>query len=57
MMYDIDAAFIESGLGQKHIKKIKKEVRDEFPNDDMMYELHIIRILNAIKEGYITPDY
>ena len=52
MLYDIDTAFKKSGLSPKEIEKIQQDVRNEFPNDDMMYELHIIRILNAIKKGY-----
>lgn len=31
---------------------IKQEVRSDFPNDEMMFELHTTRILNAIKKGY-----
>ena len=52
MMYDIDAAFKSSGLTQEEFERIKQEVRSEFPNDEMMYELHIIRIFNAIKRGH-----
>ncbi|UCE36194.1 MAG: hypothetical protein JSW00_11680 [Thermoplasmata archaeon] len=52
MMYNIDIAFKNSGLSAREIEKIKRDVRSEFPNDDMMYELHIIRILKAIKKGY-----
>ena len=52
MMYDIETAFKRSGLSPEEIKRIKQDVRSEFPNDEMMYELHIIRILNAIKKGY-----
>ena len=51
-MFDIETAFKNSGLSAQEIEKIKREVRNEFPNDDMMYELHIIRILRAIKKGY-----
>lgn len=52
MIYDIETAFKSSGLSVQEIEKIKRDVRSEFPNDDMMYELHIIRILNAMKKGY-----
>jgi hypothetical protein len=51
MMYDLKAAYKKSGLTKKEFEKIKSEVRADFPNDDMMYELHVIRILNAIKRG------
>jgi hypothetical protein len=52
MMYDIDAAFKSTGLTPEEFARIKQEVRSEFPNDEMMYELHVIRILNAIKKGH-----
>ena len=52
MMYDINAAYKKSGLTKREFEKIKSEVRADFPNDDMMFELHVIRILNAIKRGH-----
>ena len=52
MMYDIEAAFKSSGLTHEEFEKIKSEVRSDFPNDEMMFELHVIRILNAIKKGH-----
>jgi len=29
------------------LKKIEKEVKEEFPKDKMMYELHVLRALNS----------
>ena len=29
------------------LKKIKKEVKEEFPRDKMMYELHVLRALRS----------
>jgi hypothetical protein len=52
MIFDIETAFKNSSLSAHEIENIKRDVRSEFPNDDMMYELHIIRILKAIKKGY-----
>ena len=52
MMYDIEAAFKNSGLTEEEFERIKSEVRSDFPDDDMMFELHVIRILNAIKKGH-----
>ena len=49
-MFDIETAFKESGLPLSEIDRIKKEIRKEFPNDDMMYELHIIRLLKRMKK-------
>ena len=52
MIYDVENAFKNAGLSPAEIQRIKRQVRKDFPNDDMMYELHIIRILNAMKKGY-----
>lgn len=29
------------------IKRIEKEVKKEFPNDKMMYELHVLRAMRS----------
>jgi len=29
------------------LKRIEKEVREEFPKDKMMYELHVLRALRS----------
>jgi len=29
------------------LKKIEKEVKDEFPKDKMMYELHVLRAIRS----------
>ena len=39
------------------IKRIEKEVREEFPSDQMLYKLHVLRALkskNWEKEGFVT---
>lgn len=54
-MYDIDKAFKDSKLNQKEIDQIKKEIKMEFPHDEMLYELHVIRALNAFKKGFWKP--
>ena len=35
------------------LKKIEKEVKKEFPNDKMMYELHVLR---AVRSKYWQKD-
>lgn len=36
------------------LKKIEKEVKDEFPKDKMMYELHVLR---ALKSKYWQKEH
>ena len=61
-MIDIEKKLRESGLNQGQIEQIKAEVRYEFPNDDMMYELHLIRLVHSLTNGYcrlqdiLTPE-
>lgn len=56
MMFDIEKAFENSGLSVSQIEKIKKGIRREFPDDEMMYELHVIQAINAFKKGYWKVD-
>ena len=35
------------------LKKIEREVKKEFPNDKMMYELHVLR---AVRSKYWQKD-
>jgi hypothetical protein len=31
-------------------------VRIEFPTDDMLYELHVLRACMAIRDGYVSLE-
>lgn len=39
----------EMNVPKKILKDIKDEFKKEFPNDEMMYELHVLR---ALMSGY-----
>jgi len=54
MMFNIEEAFKKSGIGKEDIERIKQYCREEFSDDEMMYELHVIRAINAFKKGYFT---
>jgi len=49
-MFDINKAIRESGISKKETKKLETEIKKEFHNDKMMYELHLIRALNSLKK-------
>jgi len=36
-------------LSEEEVAELEEMVRKEFPNDEMMYELHVIRVVNAYK--------
>lgn len=54
-MFDIDKAKRESGLNPQIVSQIEEKVREDF-DDQMMFELHLIRTLHALKEGKLTVE-
>jgi len=49
-MFDINKAIKESKISEREIKKLEYKIKKEFPNDRMMYELHLIRVLSSLKK-------
>lgn len=39
----------EMGISPGKLRRLKQSVREEFPDDDLMYELHLLRALNSIR--------
>jgi len=50
-LFDIKKAIKESGLSKKEVQRILKETKKEFPDDQMMYELHVIRALQRPRKA------
>ena len=46
----------EAKIPAVKMNRLCKMMRAEFPNDDMMYELHVLRACMSIKDGYLTVD-
>jgi hypothetical protein len=46
----------EAGITPEQLAEIERLVRDEFPHDDMLYELHVLRACRAVRDGYCTVD-
>lgn len=38
------------------LEELKIIIREEFPHDDMMYELHLLRACRAIQEGFVSIE-
>lgn len=55
-MPNVEKILEEKGLTQKQIGLIKAEVRREFPDDEMMYELHLIRLIHSLDNGYCHAE-
>lgn len=44
-MFDYEALAKKFNISQEALSQLEKEVREEFPHDKMMFELHMIRAL------------
>ena len=54
--FDYEKQAAEAGLSRGDLELLCRLVRQEFPSDEMMYELHVLRACMAIKDGYWTVD-
>lgn len=46
----------QAGIPQDKFEGLCASIGREFPEDQMMYELHMLRACMAIKEGLVTID-
>ncbi len=54
--FDYESVAKQAGIPPDKLNELRKLVRQEFPQDDMMYELHLLRACMAIQEGHVTID-
>jgi len=54
--FDYESAAREADLTEDQLAAVKEAVREEFPTDDMMWELHILRACLAIRDGHATLE-
>lgn len=53
--FDIERAIRESNLPAETVEQILQDVREEYPDEDLMYELHVIRALQAEVATRLPP--
>ncbi len=56
MMFDYLNAARRIGLTDVQLDQLCNRMRSEFPNDDMMFELHVLRAIMAVESGRVTRD-
>ena len=55
-IFNLEEIKRESGLSASEIAQLEEQVRREFESDEMMFELHLLRTLKALKEGWVTLE-
>lgn len=53
-IFDLERVKKESGLSPNELAPLEERIKAEFEGDEMMFELHLIRALKAIKEGWVS---
>jgi len=54
--FDFETVVREAGVSTEKLQFLAKNVREEFPTDDMMYELHLMRVCSAIRDKYLNLE-
>ncbi len=53
-MFDVERLKRESGLSLEQLAQLEEQVRVEFGEDELLRELHLVRVLEALRRGWIT---
>ncbi len=51
--FDYQSVADEARIAPAELEDVCRLVRVEFPDDDMMYELHVLRACMAIRDGLL----
>ncbi len=54
--FDFENVAHQAHISDAHLQQLKELMRREFPTDEMMYELHVLRACMAIRDGRITLE-
>jgi len=53
-MFDLEELKRASGLSRKQLTDLEAQLRTELGEDELMVELHLMRVLEALRWGWIT---
>jgi hypothetical protein len=54
--FDYESVAREAGIPQARLAELCALIRREFPFDDMLYELHVLRACMAVRDGTVRLD-
>jgi hypothetical protein len=52
--FDYRSVADQAKIPPPKLAEIARITRDDFPTDDMLYELHLLRVCLAIRDGYVS---
>jgi hypothetical protein len=54
--FDYESAARDANLTRQQLDALREMVRRDFPNDPMLFELHMLRACRAIRDGHVTLE-
>ena len=54
--FDYQSVAAEASIPPHKLAELELLIREEFPHDPMMFELHVLRACMAIRDGYLTLE-
>jgi len=54
--FDYEQTAREAGIPEQDLAAIVQAMRREFPDDDMMWELHVLRACIAVRDGKVELE-
>ena len=54
--FDYEPAARDAGLNAEQLRQLMDVVRRDYPTDEMLFELHVMRACRAIAEGRTTLE-
>lgn len=55
-MFEVGAVQRESGVTIEQLAELEAQLRAEFSGDELLVELHLVRVLEALRRGWITVN-
>lgn len=56
LYFDYPTAAREAGIGDDQLRLIEQMFRADYPTDDMLCELHVLRACNSVRDGLASLD-
>lgn len=54
--FDYESVAREAGISAEDLAEISRLVRQDFPSDDMLYELHVLRACMVVNDKRYTLE-
>ena len=54
--FDYEKMAKAARIPKNKLEELSTAIRQEFPKDDMMYELHLMRVCMSVRDGHVSVD-